>query len=215
MKKLLTLICTSLISIDNVYSQELVYDISDDGLNFIKQQELFVPCAYWDVNKWALGYGSREDLNNKNIKPTVKVKGKIKPYCITEEYATKLLKHKIEVKNDLLIAYYYDNQFEINQKMHDALLSLSYNLGSYAVLRSSFIKQLKNKRCDLAAKSILTYVKAGGIVLKGLIIRRKQEADMLMEGCKKVNEGIGYEFYKTEKPEKKKTKIKKVMVNNG
>lgn len=203
MKKLLTLICTSLISIDNAYGQELVYDISNEGLNFIKQQELFVPCAYWDINKWALGYGSREDLNNKNIKPTVKVKGKTKPFCVTEEYATKLLKHKIEVKNDLLIAYYYDNQFEINQKMHDALLSLSYNLGSYAVLRSSFIKHLKNKRCDLAAKSILTYVKAGGIVLKGLIIRRKQEADMLMEGCKKMNN-----YYITETPKHKKVKKK-------
>jgi hypothetical protein len=48
MKKILTLICTSLISIDNVYSQELVYNISDEGLNFIKKQELFVPCAHWD-----------------------------------------------------------------------------------------------------------------------------------------------------------------------
>jgi lysozyme len=210
MKKILTLICTSLISIDNVYSQELVYNISDEGLNFIKKQELFVPCAYWDINMWALGYGSREDLNGKNFKPTVKVKGKTKPFCVTEEYATEFLKHKIDIKNDLLIYYYIDNQFEINQKMHDALLSLSYNLGSYAVLRSSFIKHLKNKRCDLAAKSIMTYVKAGGITVKGLVIRRQKEASMLLEGCKELSD-----YYVTETPKPiKKKKIRKVLVDN-
>jgi lysozyme len=173
-------------------------------------QESFTKCAYWDINMWAVGYGSREDLNGKNFKPTVKVKGKTKPFCVTEEYATELLKHKIDIKNDLLIYYYIDNQFEINQKMHDALLSLSYNLGSYAVLRSSFIKHLKNKRCDLAAKSIMTYVKAGGITVKGLVIRRQKEASMLLEGCKELSD-----YYVTETPKPiKKKKIRKVLVDN-
>lgn len=203
MKILATLICTSLVFIDNAFGQEAVYDISNKGLEYIKKQEQFADCAYWDIDKWAVGYGSREDISGKNFKPTVKVKGKTKPFCITEEYATKLLKHKLDIKNNLLMYYYIDNQIEVNQKMHDALMSLSYNLGSYAVLKSSFIKHLKNKRCDLAHKSILTYVKAGGITLKGLVIRRKQEAAILMEGCKEMK------VYITETPKKVKKGKKK------
>ena len=192
MKTLLTLIFTSLIIIENAYAQEIVHNISEEGLDFIKKQELYVDCAYWDINKWAVGYGSREDL-----------KGKTKPFCITEEYATKLLKNKLDIKNNLLMYYYIDNQIEVNQKIHDSLMSLSYNLGSYAVLKSSFIKHIKNKRCDLAAKTVLTYNKAGGIVLKGLVIRRKQEAAMMLEGCKEMK---NYYIVETPKPKKVKKK---------
>lgn len=206
MKKLLTLICTSIIS-NIAFGYEIVYDISNNGLDMIKEFESFEPKPYFDHKAFSIGYGVQKLCNGK------KVTAKTKP--LNEEEATKHLKCIVDVKNDLLIAYYIDNKMEISQEMHDSLLSFTYNLGSYAALRSSVFKHLHKKNCFAAYESMLSYNKASGQVLKGLTLRRQKEANQLIEGCKKVNQGIGYEFYKTEKPKKKKTKSKKVMVNNG
>lgn len=204
MKTILTLICTSIVS-NIAFGYEIVYDISNNGLDMIKEFESFEPKPYFDHKAYSIGYGVQRLCNGK------KVTAKTKP--MNEEQATKELKCVVDVKNDLLIAYYYDNKMEISQEMHDSLLSFTYNLGSYAALRSSVFKHLHKKNCFAAYESMLSYNKASGQVLKGLTLRRQKEANQLIEGCKKVNQGIGYEFYKTEKP--KKTKIKKVMVNNG
>ena len=198
MKKLLTLICTSLL-IDNAYSQDIVYDISQDGLNFIKQQESFMAKPYFDHKAYSIGYGVQKLCNGK------KVTAKTKP--LNEKEATKHLKCIVDVKNDLLIAYYIDNKMEISQEMHDSLLSFTYNLGSYAALRSSVFKHLHKKNCFAAYESMLSYNKASGQVLKGLTLRRQKEAKQLLDGCKKVNEMLGYEHYKvTEVKAKKKGK---------
>lgn len=187
MKKILTLICTSLISIDNVYSQELVHNISKDGLNFIKKQESFAAKPYFDHKSFSIGYGVQKLCNGK------KVTAKTKP--MTEEEATKHLQCVIDVKNDLLMNYYIDNKMEISQEMHDSILSFVYNLGSYAALRSSVMKHLHNKQCFKAVVSMKSFNKASGVTLKGLVIRRELEAKQLLDGCKKVNEMLGYEYY--------------------
>ena len=198
MKKLLTLICTSLL-IDNAYSRDIVYDISQDGLNFIKQQESFEPKPYFDHKAYSIGYGVQKLCNGK------KVTAKTKP--MTKEEATKHLKCVIDVKNDLLMNYYIDNKMEISQEMHDSILSFVYNLGSYAALRSSVMKHLHNKQCFKAVVSMKSFNKASGVTLKGLVIRRDLEAKQLLDGCKKVNEMLGYEHYKvTEVKAKKKGK---------
>lgn len=193
--KLILITLTSLIVQTIAIGQELVYDISDEGLNFIKQQESFEPKPYFDHKAYSIGYGVQKLCNGK------KVTAKTKP--LNEKEATKHLKCIVDVKNDLLIAYYIDNKMEISQEMHDSLLSFTYNLGSYAALRSSVFKHLHKKNCFAAYESMLSYNKASGQVLKGLTLRRQKEANQLIEGCKKVNQGIGYEFYKTEKPKKK------------
>lgn len=205
MKKILTLICTSLL-IDNAYSYEIVYDISNNGLDMIKEFESFEPKPYFDHKAYSIGYGVQRLCNGK------KITAKTKP--LNEEEATKHLKCIVDVKNDLLIAYYIDNKMEISQEMHDSLLSFTYNLGSYAALRSSVFKHLHKKNCFAAYESMLSYNKASGQVLKGLTLRRQKEANQLMEGCKKVNDMLGYEHYITETPKHKKVK-KKGNKNHG
>lgn len=198
MKKLLTLICTSLL-IDNAYSQDIVYDISNNGLDMIKEFESFEPKPYFDHKAYSIGYGVQRLCNGK------KVTAKTKP--MTKEEATKHLKCVIDVKNDLLMNYYIDNKMEISQEMHDSILSFVYNLGSYAALRSSVMKHLHNKQCFNAVVSMKSFNKASGVILKGLVIRRDLEAKQLLDGCKKVNEMLGYEHYKvTEVKAKKKGK---------
>lgn len=189
-----------------VYAQDLVYNISDTGIEKIKKFEAYVAKPYFDHKNFSIGYGVQKLCNGK------KVTAKTKP--MTEEEATKHLQCALDTKNDLLIAYYIDNKMEISQLMHDSLLSFTYNLGSYLALKSSVFKHLHNRNCVLAKRSMLSYNKASGVTLKGLILRREQEANDLFTGCKLINEQLGYEYYKViEVKAKKKTKVKTVLVD--
>lgn len=200
MKTLLTLICSSLIIIDNAFGQDLVHNISEEGLDFIKKQESFVANPYLDHKQYSIGYGTGKLCNGKAVTK------KTKP--MTEQEATKHLKCLTDVKNDLLIAYYIDNKIEVSQEMHDVLLSFTYNLGSYAALRSSVFKHLHKKNCYKAVESLKTYNKASGQVLKGLTLRRNAEAKTLLNGCIKVNNDLGYNHYEVEPKKVKKGKKK-------
>lgn len=202
------LIITILAIVHNyTYAQDLVYNISDTGIEKIKKFEAYVAKPYFDHTGYSIGYGNQKLCNGK------KVTAKTKP--ISEQEATKHLKCAIDVKNDLLIAYYLDNRMEVSQLMHDSLLSFTYNLGSYGALRSSVFKHLHNKNCVAAKRSMLSYNKASGVTLRGLILRRTQEANDLLEGCKLINEQLGYEYYKVIdiKKKNKKTKVKPVLTD--
>jgi len=198
MKYVLVLILTIY---NSAFGQELVINISNDGLTKIKAFEAYVATPYFDHKAYSIGYGTQKLCNGKKV--TAKTK------AISEQEATKHLQCVLDTKNDLLIAYYIDNRMEITQLMHDSLLSFTYNLGSYLALKSSVFKHLHNKNCIAAKKSMLSYNKASGVILQGLIIRRNQEANDLLEGCKQVNNAVGYEYYKTIeiKSKKKKTKV--------
>lgn len=59
----------------------------------------------------------------------------------------------------------------------DAYVSLTYNIGTGAFCRSSIVRKLKQAPPDYsgACESILLFNKAGGKVLKGLVVRRQAE----------------------------------------
>lgn len=196
----LVLIIISSLFIQTVNAQEFVANISSTGLDFIKGQESFMAKPYYDHTGYAIGYGNQRLCNGKKVTANTK--------AITELEATRHLKCLIDTKNELLIHYYIDNRMEVSQDMHDAILSFTYNIGSYGALRSSTMKHLVQQNCYLAVHSMHAWVKASGKVLKGLVQRRHQESQMLLNGCKQVNESLGFEYYKVDKP-KKKTKVKK------
>lgn len=182
------------------YAQELVTNISQEGLDTIKKFEAFSAKPYFDHKAYSIGYGVQKLCNGK------KVTAKTKP--MTEEEASKHLQCVVDVKNDLLMNYYIDNKMEISQEMHDSILSFTYNLGSYAALRSSVMKHLHGKQCFKAVVSMKSFNKASGVTLRGLVIRRDLEAKQLLDGCKKVNEMLGYEHYKVTEVKAKKKKKK-------
>lgn len=197
-KRLILTMTMGLSTLANAY--ELVYDIDKDGIDLIKKFESFSPVSYFDHKAYTIGYGTQKLCNGKKVTKNTKK--------MTELEAEKHLKCLLDVKNDLLIAYYIDNKMEITQEMHNALISFVFNLGSYQALRSSVFKHLHNKQCYLAVKSLKTFNKASGQVLKGLEIRRNEEAEMLLNGCKEVNKSLGYEFYNVNVNESKKKKVK-------
>lgn len=61
------------------------------------------------------------------------------------------------------------------QHEYDAYNSLAYNIGTTAFCNSTLLKKLKAGDYDGACKEILRWDKQGGMVLRGLTIRRQAE----------------------------------------
>ncbi len=63
----------------------------------------------------------------------------------------------------------------LNQNQFDALVSLTYNIGSGAFKNSTLLKLLNKGDYQGAADQFLAWKKAGGKVMKGLVRRREAE----------------------------------------
>ena len=95
---------------------------------------------------------------------------------ITQDEAEKLLtellpKYENTVKRSIHV--------ELNQNQFDALVSFCWNCGSSRTL----FKLINEKTSDEIIHSWLTthYIRGGGVVLKGLIRRRLEEADLFIK----------------------------------
>ena len=64
----------------------------------------------------------------------------------------------------------------LTQSCFDALVSFSFNLGLGTLQRSSLRQKINRQDYSGAAKVILKYNKAGGVVNRGLTLRRQAEA---------------------------------------
>lgn len=69
----------------------------------------------------------------------------------------------------------------LNQNEFDALVSLSYNVGSGAVSKSRLLKALNAGDKVTAANGFLPFSRAGGIVVDGLVSRRMREAALFLK----------------------------------
>jgi lysozyme len=68
-----------------------------------------------------------------------------------------------------------------NQNQFDAMVSLCYNIGPGNFKKSSVLRYFNENRDDKAANAFLSWNKAAGHVMAGLIRRRQAEADLYME----------------------------------
>lgn len=97
---------------------------------------------------------------------------------ITQSEADRLL------KNDLII--HCNNvsklvKVPLNQNQFDALVSLEYNIGYGAFLKSTLLMLLNQKKYNEAAEQFLRWKYAGGKVLAGLERRRKAEKELFLQ----------------------------------
>ena len=195
-----TILTTIIFLTANIASaQEIVYKVSDQMVDKLKLTEGLSLCAHHDHKGISIGYGTQRLENNKPV--PLKVKGK--PFCITKERAERLNARAVQLKTDLVIGLAYEEQLEVNQEMLDALVSFTYNIGFNGFYKSTVLKKLKAGKCKAAAKSLLTYNKASGEVLKGLTVRRSEEAKLLKEGCAKLSETYTDMKIKPKKGKKK------------
>lgn len=144
----------------------------------IKHFEGFSKCAHWDNKGVSIGYGTQKLENGKAV-PLYTKKGK--KFCISEERATELLIRLVVYKSAQIKRWAMDNRVDLNQNQLDALTSFVYNLGFGTFTRSTIAASIIQGKHKTAAKAITWYNQAGGIVLKGLEIRRNYESKLYLK----------------------------------
>lgn len=143
--------------------------ISPKGLELIKSFEGLSLHAYLcSANVPTIGYGSTYYANDQKVKMGDK---------ITKEQAEILLRKTVRDFEQNVNALL--NGTPVNQNQFDALVSFAFNLGTGALAKSTLLKLVKANPNDVAiSREFDKWVNAGGKKVKGLVLRRKKEAEL-------------------------------------
>ena len=143
--------------------------VSELGLNLIKHYEGFYSKPYkCPANRWTIGYGHL-------IGDGTRLPDNWNRHFSVEEI-NELLKRDLVRFEQGVLRYI---TVPLNQYQFDALVSFSFNLGLGTLQRSTVRQKMNRGNIAGAITSLLKYNKAGGKVLKGLDLRRKDEAVLL------------------------------------
>lgn len=144
--------------------------INKIGLKLIAQFEgCYLQAYLCPANVWTIGIGTTIYPNGVKVKKGDK--------CTLEQAHEYLAHDMIEFEktvNDSVKVPLSQNQF-------DALVSLTYNIGSAAFKNSTLLKKLNAKDFTGAADQFLVWNKGGGKVLKGLVRRREAERALFLK----------------------------------
>ena len=139
--------------------------ISNAGISLIKQFEGCRLRAYRDAaGVITIGYGWTKAVNGKPL--TIGTQ-------ITQEEAENLLREGIKTYEASVNKY--DHIYHWTQNQFDALVSFAYNIGSIEGLTKR-----GNRSAAEIADCLISYNKAGGKVLSGLIKRRAAERELFL-----------------------------------
>ena len=143
--------------------------VSKKGLDLIKKFEgLKLKPYLCSAGVPTIGYGNTLYENGKKVS--------LKDSVITESRATELLSYSLKNLEQQVASFCRD---DINQNQFDALVSFAFNLGPYNLKSSTLLKKVnKNPKDPTIRDEFMRWTKAGGKVLKGLVERRKTEADL-------------------------------------
>ena len=137
--------------------------VSQRGLALIEGFEGWSSAPYWDRygGVWTRGYGETEGISGSSRR-------------ITRAQGEANLRRRLEL--------YYEPAIralgvELSQNQWDALCSFAWNLGP-GIFRGTLRAALQARRFDEAARLMLAYDHAGGVVLEGLRRRRQAEAEL-------------------------------------
>lgn len=144
--------------------------ISNVGINLISSFEDTRLKAYDDgVGVWTIGIGTTVYPSGNNVK-----QGDICTLDQAKSYFKQDLAKFEKTVNDSVKVPLSQNQF-------DALVSLTYNIGSSAFKGSTLLKLLNQKQYREAAAQFTRWNKANGKVLNGLTRRREAERDLFLK----------------------------------
>ncbi len=138
------------------------YTLSDNGRQFIEHEEGERSTAYQDsVGVWTIGYGHTGDVRPGET--------------ISQEEADQLLAGDtawaVKAVNAGLTVEATQNQF-------DAMVSLTFNIGSHAFSSSTVLKDINNGDIAGAADAFLLWKNAGGQPV--LLGRRTRERALFL-----------------------------------
>lgn len=144
--------------------------VSNDCINLIKEEEKFSSTAYFDVDSYSIGYGSKK-INGKPV---------VAGQTITEPEAFAALKAYInevalpEVQKAVTVL--------VTQSMVDALVSIDYNMGGPKFRRTTILSDLNSEKYLQAAANFSSYTAdSNGKVLAGLKKRRSSESALFLK----------------------------------
>lgn len=140
-------------------------NISETGLDLIKHFEGFsdtsYPCA---AGHLTIGYGHRicagetfEQLTRAQARALLE-----KDVCLSVGAVRRLVTQPI------------------SQAQFDALCSFTFNVGSAALQRSTLRRKLNRGEIEDAAEEFSRWVRAGGRIVPGLVMRRQHEQALFL-----------------------------------
>lgn len=139
------------------------------GLDLIKKFEgLKLKPYLCSAGVPTIGYGNTFYEDGKKVT--------LNDSLITEQRASDLLSLTVKTFEKHVDSFCRD---DINQNQFDALVSFAYNLGPNSLKNSTLLKKVNANPNDPTIRDeFMKWTKAGGKVLKGLVERRKSEADL-------------------------------------
>ncbi|MCR0371924.1 SH3 domain-containing protein [[Clostridium] innocuum] len=152
------------------------------GIALIKEFEGLQLTAYYDpVGVLTIGYGHTNNTASASKYP-------VSPgMTITAAKAEQILKEDLisyeTSVNNLVKTTITQNQF-------DALVSFTYNLGAGTLANSDLLVMVNGRDFIGASKQFGLYVHGGGVVLPGLVRRRREEANLFMEDSPESSKNI-------------------------
>jgi lysozyme len=140
--------------------------ISESGLDIIKAFEGYRLSAYQDsVGIWTIGYGSTQGVHVGMVITAAQAEAMLRDSAVTfQSFVTAVVKQPI------------------SQKMFDALVSFTYNVGQGNLQKSSVLRLLNIGDYQSSGDAFLLWNKAGGQVVAGLVRRRGMERALFLSG---------------------------------
>ena len=152
--------------------------ISQDGLDFIKDWEHFVPWPYRGKadapGVMTVGYGH-----------VIKAEDRI-PYPMTPMSATDLLLKDCETAENEIARVV---KVTLNQNQYDALCSFVFNVGMEHIEFSPFMRHLNAGQFDVACAHWKLFDKSNGVEVPGLLDRRLAEISLFWKPIGDENAG--------------------------
>ena len=144
--------------------------ISNRGLELIKDFEGFSSSAYLDVvNIPTIGYGNTFYANGTKVKLGEQ---------ISKTDALKLL--EVIANRDFADKIFPSIKVKVTQNQFDAIVSLAYNIGPGAFLKSTLLKKVNAGDFTGAGEQFLRWNKANGKEVLGLTRRREREKQLFL-----------------------------------
>lgn len=167
---------------------------TEQMIALLKSKEGFRATAYWDYSQYSIGYGSACTKDEY-------------PNGITEAQADILLREMLQGFEEKLDKFLQENCITLRDNQYDALISLTYNIGSGWMKESALATLLKNgtySNNELAsAIGIWCHVKSNGVtsIHDGLVARRISEINVFLYGDYS-GEATGFYSVRFEQTEK-------------
>ena len=144
--------------------------ISSRGLELIKDFEGFSSTSYLDVvNIPTIGWGNTFYEDGRKVKLGEQ---------ISKTDALKLL--EVVANRDFADKIFPSIKVKVSQNQFDAMVSLAYNIGTGAFLKSTLLKKVNAGDFAGAGEEFLRWNKANGKEVLGLTKRREREKQLFL-----------------------------------